>query len=624
MARRKNRNNPRRKQPKGGSKTAETRDAVISGKAGIQSSKPATQQPLLSLSGRDIPLPLAALALCLLVAVSFFPATGAGLVWDDVVLTQARPIQALSGLWQIWFEPRSLTQFEGHYWPILYTTFWLEHKLWGFDPAGYHIVNLLLHAAITLLLWRLLRRLGVPGAWFAAAVFAVHPLHVESVTWVIGRKDLLATLFSLACVLSYLRSFDDGARLGVDRHRWHYVLALALFVLRLLSKSIVITLPVSLLIWHWWKQARVTGADLVRVLPFLLLGLGITFADLSFYKGRDTTAFDYSLIERALIAAQALWFYVGKLLWPTGLAVIYPRWEVGVAAPLAWGYLFATVATPALLWFYRGRIGRGPLAGALFFVVTLSPTLGFVDFGYMLYSFVADRYQYLAGAGVIVTLVAVAAQGAGKLQGASRIGTQVMAALLLLVLGTIPWKQAGIYRDNVTFYSHVIALNPTARFAHQGLAQEYEKQERYEEALAAYRTDQALAPQQPSPEIRISKAYTDMGRVAEAQGRFNEAQAHYQQAVEITPRLPSAVVHLAAFWLKQKRHQEVLELFQTLHELSPGNANYYVGRGVALFGLNRLDEALRSYDRVLAMDPLLEQARSNRKNLLQIMKSNEK
>ena len=256
-------------------------------------------RPGSSLRERIVQEPLAALALCLLVAVSYFPALSAGFVWDDAVLTGARPIQSLSGLWQIWFEPRSLLDYEGHYWPILYTTFWLEHKLWGFDPLGYHLVNLLLHSAVTLLLWRLLRRLAVPGAWLAAMIFAVHPLHVESVVWVMGRKDMLAALFYLAAALAYLRF--------VENRRWQgYAAMMALFVLGLLSKSIVITLPVSLLIWHWWKHGRVTMADIMRVLPLFLLGVCATFADLSYYKDRDPTTFDYSLIERALIAARAM------------------------------------------------------------------------------------------------------------------------------------------------------------------------------------------------------------------------------------------------------------------------------------------------------------------------------
>ena len=198
-----------------------------------------------------------------------------GFVWDDNLCIKTDPVRDISGLWQIWFSPGAIEN-EGHYWPLVYTTFWLEHKLWGFDPTGYHIINVMLHLANTLLLWHLLRRLVVPGAWIVAAVFAVHPLHVESVAWVIERKDVLSGLFYLGAALVWMRFVEQPSR---GRYAW----SLALYAAGMLSKSIVVTLPVSLLIWHWWKQGRVTSTDLLRLAPFFAVGLAITIGDLSFY-----------------------------------------------------------------------------------------------------------------------------------------------------------------------------------------------------------------------------------------------------------------------------------------------------------------------------------------------------
>ena len=328
---------------------------------------------------------LAILALGLLVAVSYFPATQAGFVWDDEVFTTAEPIRSVSGLWQIWFSPSDIPS-EGHYWPIVYTSFWLEHKLWGFAPVGYHVVNILLHLVNTLLLWRLMARLSVPGAWVIAAIFAVHPLHVESVAWVIERKDLLAALFYLSAVLTYLR-FLEYPRPGP------YFSSLVLFVAGLLCKSIVVTLPAALVVYHWWQRGRVTSQDATRLVSFFVVGLAIVFADWLFYSAREPVSFDYSLVERVLIAAPALWFYAGKLLWPVDLAVIYPHWDL--ADPLNWSYVLAGVALVLLLYFARHRIGRGPLAGALFFAVTLSPVLGFIDYGYMQFSFFRHSWKWI-------------------------------------------------------------------------------------------------------------------------------------------------------------------------------------------------------------------------------------
>ena len=194
--------------------------------------------------------------------------------------------------------------------------------MWGFDPTGYHIVNVLLHLANTWLgvaspaaVGRA-RRVGWWPRWFA-----VHPLHVESVAWVIERKDVLSGLFYLAAVLAWM-CFVEQPRRG-----W-YACSLVLYMAGLLSKSIVVTLPAALLIGHWWKQGRVSSTDLVRLVPFFAVGLVITVGDLSFARSVAPISFDFSLTERTLLAARALWFYVGKLRWPTNLSVIYPRWDI--------------------------------------------------------------------------------------------------------------------------------------------------------------------------------------------------------------------------------------------------------------------------------------------------------
>ena len=405
-----------------------------------------------------------------------------GFVWDDNVyikVDSVHPVQEVSGLWQIWFSPSDLKK-EDHYLPLTYTTFWLEHKLWGFDPTGYHIVNVLLHLANTLLLWHLLLRLAVPGAWMVAAVFAVHPLHVESVAWVIERKDVLSGLFYLAAVLAWMRFVEQPSR-------GRYAGSLVLYAAGMLSKSIVVTLPATLLIWHWWKQRRVTSVDLLRLVPFCMVGAVYVGGDLSFSRSVNPVSLDYSLAERSLIAARALWFYAGKLLWPTDLAVIYPRWDIRVTDPLAWGYLIAAVALAAVLWHFRRQLGRGPLVGVLFFAVTLSPVLGFVDYGYMRYAFVADRFQYLAGIGVIAVVVASAAYGVRRLSGIWQNGVLGVSAVVLVVLGPLTWRQCGIYQDEEKFFRHIIAYNPQAPGAHRELGNAYFKQGRYEEALEVYR-----------------------------------------------------------------------------------------------------------------------------------------
>ena len=532
---------------------------------------------------------LALVALGLLVVVSYLPAMlWGGFVWDDSILTDAEPVRDVSGLWQIWFSPSAI-EGEGHYWPLVYTTFWLEHKLWGFDPTGYHIVNVLLHLANTLLVWHLVRRLSVPGAWVVAAVFAVHPLHVESVAWVIERKDVLSGLFYLASALVWMR-FVEQPRRG------RYVCSLALYAAGLLSKSIVITLPVALLIWHWWQRGRGTSTDLLRLVPFGVIGLVITVGDLSFYQSREALSLGYSLTERTLIAARALWFYVGKLLWPTNLAVIYPLWDIRVTDPLAWGYLIAAVALVVALWHFRHQVGRGPLAGALFFGVTLLPVLGFVDYGYMQFAFVADRFQYLVGLGVMAVVIGTVTYGVRRLSDLWQKGTRVVAAVVIVVLGLLTWRQASVYQDDETLNRYIIALNPQARDAYLNLGDALYEQGRYAEALDVTRIAVERRPEH-------FQAHFNLGAILDELGHFDEAETHLRRAIALNPQAQNAYLNLSKALYEQGRYEEALEAARIAIEQDPDFVEAHFNLGAILNMLGRFEEAETHLRRAIVLNP---------------------
>ena len=619
----------------------------------------------LSVSKRDA---YSAAFLALIVAVCYFPAVHAGFVWDDVIITKLRSVSDWEGIRRIWLDPVAAyfqtDVAENHYWPVVYTTFWIEHKLWGFSAAGYHVVNILLHFANTLLLWRLLARLAVPGALFAAAVFAAHPLHAESVAWVMGRKDLLSALFYLAAVSMWLRHVESP-RPG------RYAAALLLFAAAMLSKSIAITLPAALLVIQWWRNGRVTRADMLLVSPFFLIALVIGGADLWFFKNQGLNSFDYSLAERILAASQAFWFYIGKLLWPMGLSIIYPLWEIRVTDPLAWGYAVAVLAAVSALWVLRGRIGRGPLACVLFFGITLSPTLGFIDFDYMRYSFVADRYQYLAGIGITVLFVTGALRVAERM--AFRAGNAVtgIALVVLVLLGSLTWTQAGIYKDEITFFTHVTSLNPRARGAHYNMGLELSRQGRfkdaeeyfrrsldiyprdkesfhnlgevlraqgkYEESLVAYRSAIDIAPGDPKTLFGMGNALFKLRRYSEAvlsmeralalavdpsmesalryvmgqalleMGRLGEAEAQFGLSVKssllVNPRGADAFFSRAELLRGQKRYEEALRWYRLAVETEPGYASAYAGMGDSLYRLGRYREAISGMERAVSLRP---------------------
>jgi len=529
---------------------------------------------------------LGALSLGLLAALCYLPAMlWGGFVWDDFIWFQSRAVLEWSGLGTIWSWPSRIYR-EVHYWPLTYSTFWLEHKIWGLAPAGYHVVNVLLHLFNCLLVWRLLLRLAVPGAWVVAAVFAVHPVHVESVAWIIERKDVLSGLFYLAAVLVWLRFLEQP-------RPWRYGLALLLFAAGMLSKSIVVTLPAVLLILQWWKEGRITVRDLRRVAPFFLVALLLAAAELYSYGSRHASL-DYSLPERMFIAARALWFYAGKLVWPTDLAVIYPRWDISPGDPWAWLYLAGAAALAAALWFLRHRIGRGPLAGALFFAVTLSPVLGFLNHGYMLYSFVADRFQYLAGIGVLAVLIGAAAQGAGRLSVRLKSGATGLLVVVLALLGTASWRQAGIYRDGVTFYSHIVSLNPQAWNAHNNLSIQLDKVGRLEEALAAARIAVEKRPDQ-------AKSLSLLGGALIHMQQFVEAEEILRRALEIDPGHKKSRREMAKLLRVQGRREEALEEYRALLEIDPWYALAHAYVGDLLVQLQRHEEAVEPLSMALRL-----------------------
>ena len=518
---------------------------------------------------------LAGGVLLLMVGLCLWPVLVADFVWDDKAFLEAPPVAQLLGVVDIWFNPKSLP-FEAHYWPMLYSSFWLEHRLWGFNPTGMHGTNLLLHGLNTLLVWRLLARMGVPGAWLIAAIFAIHPVRVEPVAWVMSRKDLLGTFFYLLAV-SYWLHFRKNGKAGA------YWAMLGLFAASMFSKTMAITLPAVLLVWAWWQNGRIVQRDLLHVTPIFLLGLAITAGDLSFYTGRAEINFEFSFVERVIIASKALWFYFGKLLWPHPLPVIYPHWDINPANLLNWLYLLAALALTAGLWLARHRLGRGPLAGALFFAITLSPTLGFGNNSYMEYSFAADRYQYLASVGLVAVLVGAAVVLCRK-HLVGKLGGAALVAALLAGYGALSWQQAWVFENEIALFSHATKLNPKAHSGHYNLGIALTEEGRLEEAEAAFKKELAR----------------------------DSSEANYLQGIS----------HLASLHFEAGRYQKSLALYEFCISINSTDAELHQNFGSALAQLGRYEQALKSFDQALAIDPTLELARVNRQLAIKLINEN--
>ncbi len=361
-----------------------------------------------------------AVGLVLLTAIVYGPTLANGFVSDDRAYVQENiALRSAKGLFDIWFKLGTVEQ----YYPLVHSTFWLEYHLWQLHPAGYHAVNLLLHAGAALLVWRLLVRLEVPGAWFAAAIFTVHPVGVETVAWVAERKNLLSCVFALGSLLAYLHyappdlpaSASPTNVHGATHWQW-YCLAFGLYVAALLSKTVTVTLPAVLLVIYRWKRGRLEGRDWLRLAPFFAVGLALSGVAVHMEKtfvGATGEEWDIPLVARCLIAGRALFFYAGKLCWPAPLAYYYPRWDVDPHAWWQYSYPAAAVAVITFLWLARRRLGRGPLAAALIFTIVLFPALGFFDVYPFRFSFVADHYQYHASI-ALIALAAAASAAIGR------------------------------------------------------------------------------------------------------------------------------------------------------------------------------------------------------------------
>lgn len=536
------------------------------------------------------PLPTRALvgALAALVLLAWWPVVDCGFVWDDDDHVTHNPVlRTWGGLWQAWTEPRSLPQ----YYPLVHTTFWLEFRLWGLHPLGYHVVNVALHATAAVLLWRLGRRLALPGAWLAAAWFVVHPVHVESVAWVTERKNVLSLVCALAAALAWLRWRDGGGG------RARYWCGGAWFVAALLAKTVVASLPAALLVVAWWRDGRIARRDWRAFLPWLALGaaFGLFTAHLeATHVGAADEPWQLQGAERLLVAGRAPWFYLGSLLWPVGTCFNYPRWSLASADLAAWAWPAATGLALAAAFALRRRCGRGPLAVLLLFGGTLVPALGFFDVYPFRYAFVADHFQYHASVPVLLGLSALWWRAVvPRVPWAVALGVPalVLAGCVVLTLLAIPR-----YRDLDALWRDTLVHNPDSTLALANLG-----------TLANVRGDHAAARELLERclalDPRNHEAMINLGVAAHRTGERAAARRWYERALALRPADPGANNNLAVLHLEDGRARDALPYAE---RAVAADARYVEGRstlGWALHDLGQWQRALGELDHVLQRAP---------------------
>src|SRR6267143_6982363 len=593
-----------------------------------------------------------AFLLIALVFISYARVFNADFIWDDEShLTRNPCVVGPLGLKEIWTSARAV------YYPLVLTTFWTVHKFVGLSPWPYHLLNVLLHAGSAVLLWQVLRQLNVRGAWLGAALWALHPVMVQSVAWVTELKNTQSGFFYLLSIFCFLKWAADksisvpsplssqGRRQGEgfdiksetpiaspltsflspSRNReaeraaantelksrgcmrwWNFGLSLFFFVLAILSKPSVVLLPVVLALCLWWRTGRIYWRDIAALVPFLLISALAsvwTILEQKFHAGAIGVEWAQTWPERLIIAGRAIWFYLTKLAWPYPLIFIYPRWKINSSQLIAYLPLVAALAGLLALWLIRAKWSRAAFFAGAYYVVSLFPVLGFFSVYFFRYSFVSDHFQYLASMGPL------ALAGAGITEGIAATGWKssfrpAVCGLLLLVLGVLTWRQNAIYHDIVALYTGTLAKNPGCWMAHYNLAIALRAKGETDQAVAHYR--QAVAPR---PDY--AAAHYNLARIFVEKGEFEEAIVHYEKALAVNPADAEAHSNLGSTLFQIGRVDEAIVHYQKALAIQPDYADASCNLANALLSKGDMDGAIVHYMACLALSPNQAEAQYN-------------
>jgi tetratricopeptide (TPR) repeat protein len=547
-----------------------------------------------------------------LIAV-YWPALQGQLLWNDADYVTKAGLQSFHGLCRIWFEPGATEQ----YYPLLHSVFWLEHRLWGETALGYHLVTLAWHALSCVLFGLILQALasrpggkggsGFPGNAIALAValFAFHPVCVESVAWIAEQKNTLSLVFSLGAVLAYVR-YGDRRTAGP------YALATFLFACAVLSKSLTATIAPALMVITWWRRGRLEWRrDIAPLIPWCAAGAAIglfTAWDERHFGGAEGVHFDLAGAGRWIVAGKVVWFYLGKIVWPHPLIFFYERWAIAPAMPAQYVGLLGTVATTLVL-LGVARRWRGPLAVWLLFIGTLFPVMGFLNVYAFVFSFVADHWQYLPMLPVIAGIAALASSGLSRL---GRPASRAVQAGVIGIFAVLSWRQAHLYADVGTLYRETLELNPDAWLAHANMGTLQLDAGHPDRAVPEFSAALGLVPSYPELHANLADAYVLLGRYPEAIAEYGEAialrpdyavaQADLARALVLTGKAPEAIPH----YLEALRYQ-------------PNHADWELGLGVAYGEAGDVARALEHDRAAVGLDPGFAEAHNNEATNLTVL-----
>ena len=568
-----------------------------------------------------------ALLLIVFVFIAYAQVFRADFIWDDEShLTRNPCVVGPLGLKEIW------TTTQAVYYPLVLTTFWALHKFFGLNPLPYHLLNIFLHVASAILLWRILQILRVRGAWLGAALWALHPVMVQSVAWVTELKNTQSCVFYLLSILFFLKWEDQGAAVSRPPERRTLVFALSLlfFLLATLSKPSVVMLPFVLALCIWWMRGRIRWRDTLALAPFALISVvasAWTIWEQRFHARAVGPDWTQTFPERLIIAGKAIWFYLGKLVWPHPLIFIYPRWDVDSSKVVAYLPLLAAIAGLVALWFIRAKWGRALFFAAAYYVVSLFPVLGFFSVYFFRYSFVSDHFQYLASMGPLALTGAGIATLLGRFcetpadfvshpDTVPRSGSTIasprwrlvlsggLCGILLVSLGFLTWRQTAQYHNLFALYTATLQKNPRCWMAHYNLGIVLSEQGEADQAIDHYRQAVALRPD-------YAEAHYNLGRLLVEHGQLNDAIAHYERAAAINPADAEAQNNLGVTLFGIGRTDDAIAHYQKALEIRPDYAEASCNLANALIAKDDFDGAIARYKACLAAIPDQEEAQYN-------------
>jgi tetratricopeptide (TPR) repeat protein len=542
----------------------------------------------------------------------YSPAYHGDWLWDDDQLLTANPtVQAtsLQGLAKLWFDPDG-----ADYFPLSYTALWAQWPFFGQRSTGYHVTSILLHAVSALLVWRLFWRMRIPGAWLGGMLFAIHPLCVESVAWVSETKNTLSLpLFLLSCIFWVEQ---DEERPG-PRRTVCYWLSIVCFLLAMFAKTSMVALPVVLLLHAWWKRGEITPRDLWRTAPFFLISLALGLITIHYQHGRaigqekilvDGLLSVNGFLQRTAVAGMAILFYLWKTIAPINLLPIYPRWEV----PQPWQFLawplIGWAATQ--IWANRGTAerpgwGRHAAFGLGFFLLMVTPVLGFVTISYMRITWVADHFVYLPMLGVIALLAAAAATWYESAAAQVRPLFLAGAATVLAVLALSAFVYAGAWSSEDALWTHTLAINEKAWQAHNRLGAKKFARNEIEAAHHHFTRSTALRPD-------LGETHNNLGTTLSRKGRMDEAIKEFAEARRLTPYVMQMNINLynalAATGRTAEAEAAVAESLAFFTEESKktdwrGDTGAHLKRGTFLVNIGRHADAVNEFAQAVRAQP---------------------